>query len=48
MCCYYMSASLQHILQTPAVSLDYSQNFVQDSFHPLPPPRGQQEPCTPV
>ena len=47
-CCYYTSADLQHTLQTPPVSLDYSQNPVQDLIHSPPPPREQQEPHTPL
>ena len=47
--CCYKSVNLQHILQIPAESLDWSQNFVQDSFHPLPPPPlEQQESQSPV
>ena len=47
-CCYYMSVDLQHTLQTPPLSLDYSQNPVQELIHPPPPPREQQEPHTPL
>ena len=43
-----MSVDLQHTLQTLPVSLDYSQNPVQDLFHLLPLHHEQQEPHTPL